>query len=631
MGVPLLDKTRCEKLIHLARERFDSDLSDAEQRILTQSAGSADADLPSEVDPQPAVRPELIRWLATNSEASNFIDQMVIRVWSATISGNLNFNCCRLLTRLEFRHCLFEGEVNLVSARAVDFCAYDSTFNKAVIAGRLTLDGPFIARDSRFLEEIVLTGARVGAEVDLSRAILERGLAASQIRINSGFSASGVRCANELNLAGAQIDAPLDLSRASLTSDRALSLNGAEVRNSVYLNYGFEALGLIDMRNANIGGALECQGAKLRAPNLALTMYCASVRNGVNLCDGFQSFGQIMMSNSSIGGDVNCSGAEIHSLPKAIRLDAARVTGNVYFSNNFRSSGEIDLRSVRIEGGLSCDGARLTASESALNLSHAHIRCGVSLGGGMESSGTVSMRNSIVGQGISCFGAQITAMGDALLMDEASIGGTVSLDGGFRSSGKISLMGAEICGDLSCVGASLTSSGDALIADKATIKGFVFLRAGFRADGQIRLASARIAGNLDCNNSTISKLSCVNAFLLNRRLRRLYLVRLLHLFRMRLHSFMRQLRIVLLRFDPRGIVRRRLLGDNRQRGNRAQNHNQEKPCKFLHRLPLNQFFVEVWPNCIPTPLSAEITRLGDSPHARAIRHFFASFTAGSPY
>lgn len=120
-------------------------------------------------------------------------------------------------------------------------------------------------------------------------------------------------------------------------------------------------------------------------------------------------------------------------------------------------------------------------------------------------------------------------------------------------------------------------------------------------------------------------------FLLHRRLRRPFLVRLLHLFGLRLHRLMRQFRIVLLRLDARRIIGRRLLGDNRQRGNRAQNHNQEKPRKFLHRLPLNQFFFEVWPNCIPTPLSAEITRLGDSPHARAIRHFFASFTAGSPY
>src|ERR1039457_2203616 len=76
---PLLDRIHAENLTELARKRFAYHLSDAELRVLRDSAISRDPYQPQTNAPRPEIRPELVRWLASDPEAVPFIDPKGIR------------------------------------------------------------------------------------------------------------------------------------------------------------------------------------------------------------------------------------------------------------------------------------------------------------------------------------------------------------------------------------------------------------------------------------------------------------------------------------------------------------------------------------------------------------------------
>ena len=111
--MPLLDKLRAQELERLARARFDANLTEAELRILRDSASSVDPPWPDENTPKPEIRAEFLRWLATDAEAAAHIDPRGIRVWGATVPGTLDLDECRVSARLDFRRCEFEEEINL--------------------------------------------------------------------------------------------------------------------------------------------------------------------------------------------------------------------------------------------------------------------------------------------------------------------------------------------------------------------------------------------------------------------------------------------------------------------------------------------------------------------------------------
>lgn len=114
--MPLIDQIREDKLIRLARTRFNSELWESEKKLLHDSASSEDPPEPGEDAPRPEVRAAFLRWLATDPEAASHIDPKGLRVYAATIPGELDLEECRVNPTLMFRRCDFQGEINLRSA-----------------------------------------------------------------------------------------------------------------------------------------------------------------------------------------------------------------------------------------------------------------------------------------------------------------------------------------------------------------------------------------------------------------------------------------------------------------------------------------------------------------------------------
>jgi hypothetical protein len=276
----LLDQTRADRLVHLARECFNPELSETELEILRNSSGSGDSPGTNEIGPLAKVSAELVRWLATDPQTLPFIDQRGIRVAGATFADKLNLWNCRVHSHLRLMHCTFHAEVYLRSAetRGVDFS--DSSFDKGISAAQLVAHGSLRLSRVRSSARLELIGAQVEGDLDCSGA----------------------------KLAPTKNDSP-DLAKhfagVAFTADRA-TIGGA-----VLMHEGFESSGEVRMVNTSIRSDLICYGAKFTTSKCALSMWRAEIGGAVYFERGFESSGTVSLSNAKVEGMVSCSGMKV--------------------------------------------------------------------------------------------------------------------------------------------------------------------------------------------------------------------------------------------------------------------------------------------------------------------------------
>jgi hypothetical protein len=179
-----------------------------------------------------------------------------------------------------------------------------------------------------------------------------------------------------LNLSLSRISAPLMFN--GCTFHGGFELNSAEV-TALYLfdcesKAGIRADGLttsgdiflrdlrssaeISLIGAQVGGDLDCGGAKLSATGHALSADRARITGGVFLNENFSSSGEIEFIGAQIGGSLECDGAKLSATGIALHADGARITGSVFLRNGFSSSGAIRFVGAQIESELDCDDAK---------------------------------------------------------------------------------------------------------------------------------------------------------------------------------------------------------------------------------------------------------------------------------
>jgi hypothetical protein len=256
-----LDKIREDKLIELAKTRFDPDLKLAELKVLRDSTSSEDLPLPDEKAPRPEVRADFLRWLATDPEAAPYIDPKGLRVYAATIPGKLDLRNCRIPVTLDFQRCSMKGEINLLSAETRGIYFLDSYFDGDITADEIDIHGPLILRRNSFSGTIRLLGAKIESDLDSTGAKLK-------------------------------------------ATGNALILDGSKIGGFVFLINGFESEGTIRMLGAKIERQLDCSGAKLKATGNALILDNVKIGGNVFLKNGFESEGTIRMQGAEIEGNL---------------------------------------------------------------------------------------------------------------------------------------------------------------------------------------------------------------------------------------------------------------------------------------------------------------------------------------
>lgn len=312
--MPLLDEIRANKLIELARERFDPVLTDTELKVLRDSARSTDPHVPEENAARPVIRSEFIRWLATDPHAAIEVDPKGLRVYGFTLATTLDLEECANLPALTFARCTIHEVINLRVAQVKGLYLFYCTVEKLLVADGLTVHGPLFLRD--------------------------------------------LYCPGTIRLPGAHIEGNLDCTGATLTNDdTTLSLEGAYVGGDVFLNDGFESAGPVRLLGIKIGGDLDCSGIKLTGEGQALVLDRAEIHGGVFFHENLTCSGEIRMPGVRIGGNLSCSGATFSSSGDALSLERVHVGGGAYFDKGFACLGTVGLAGATIGGDLAFFGA----------------------------------------------------------------------------------------------------------------------------------------------------------------------------------------------------------------------------------------------------------------------------------
>ena len=375
MIVPALEKAHFDCLIQLALSRFDANLSQAEARVIEHSVRSADFEPLDDSERKPTIRPEFLRWLATDPEAAALIDPKGIRVLSATIPGRLDLHACHISRPLKFLQCNFQEDICLATADLPAFYFMGGDVIKGILADGVTVHGPLFIKNVKSSGAIRLVGATIDGNLDCSGTILD-------------------------------------------VSETALILDGAKLRRSAFLHDGFNSSGEIRMLNAQIGGDLGFDGAQLTGIGRALSLDKVVIEGGMSLSDGFQSSGEIRLPGCQISGDLNCSGALLTAEGIALNLATADIHGHLFLRcdlsrdlrRDFRSSGQVCLHSAHIGNSVDCTGAVFTRAVTSILLEEATVGGTVYFCDGFESFGRVEVQGAKLHHDLVCEGATLLAL-----------------------------------------------------------------------------------------------------------------------------------------------------------------------------------------------------------------------------
>jgi hypothetical protein len=241
-----------------------------------------------------------------------------------------------------------------------------------------------------------------------------------------------------------------------------LYANNVILDKSLSLNHGTCMAGELELRNATIGGNLDCTGGRFENPGRdALIADQVRVKGDVSLSDGFYSTGDVRFARATIGGNLTCTGGRFENPNRdALTADRLRVRGSVFLNSTVDANG---------------------------NVQHP-----------FHATGTVRLFGATIGGDLTCTGGRFENPDrKALAADGIQVLGNIFLNNGFHATGEVTLPGATIDSDLVCDGGRFENpNGIALTAHRARIAGNLFNRDGFQTHGEVDFALARLGDTI---------------------------------------------------------------------------------------------------------------------------------------
>jgi hypothetical protein len=356
--MPPWDRTRFEAIVRIAGDHFGPILQ-SEAQVLAHSASSADLAIPTEDVPRPPIRPEFIRWLATDPDAAHFIDAKGIRIWSVTVPGRVDLQACRIPHQLVFLSCSLNEGILAITADVRALYVIGGESSGGLQADAIAVHGPLFVRNHTARGPICLVGSVVERNIDFTGTrllskqtalILDGATVEGSIFLHGGFESSG-----QVRMLNARIRGDLGCNGASLTATgKALSLDKVMIGGNMSLSEGFTSAGFVDLPGAQIVGDLDCGGASLTSKGVALNLASATIQGHVYLRNGFRCEGEICAHSTTVGKSFDCGGAALTESVTSVRLEKATVHGNVYFCEEFHATGRVELPGAELHGDLTC-------------------------------------------------------------------------------------------------------------------------------------------------------------------------------------------------------------------------------------------------------------------------------------
>jgi hypothetical protein len=353
------------------------------------------------------LRAEWLIWLCKDPKASALVTSRGIDIAGARVDGALDLAWAKIPFPLQTSGCAFTKNI-ILDQSSIRCLKLQATAIKGLQA-----DGLNVERDVLFTGGFRATGtvwlrnATISGTLDCNGGHFDRGEAGG-------------------------LDERLPPS---------LYLEQAKIGGGVYLENA-ELKGVVQLKDAEIGGDLDCEGAHfdgsaglpgqadnaLFAPSMKVTGNARFNRSWGSFND-FDANGQMVLRNATIGGNLDCYGGHF-SNPGSIAIDAlsVKVGADIWLRFGFNSIGEIRLNNATIGGNLDCNGGQFdNAGHNALSLNSANIQGSVLLGTYKEDDerarGFVRTRKNSVKKEVIDF-----AVKGNIVFLAATIGGVFELD-----------------------------------------------------------------------------------------------------------------------------------------------------------------------------------------------------------
>jgi hypothetical protein len=245
------------------------------------------------------IRSGLLRWLCVDEYARKEIDPHGLNIRGGKITGQLDLSFVTVPFPLQFQQCYFENQLNLYQSEIPGLYLTGSRVpginaGNSKIKGHLAMDEGFRCDGGVFLES-----AHIGADLHCSGGTFhnpyKNNLETGEWDSNSGsaLSADGVKVdgfvhlrrdpesertfqsEGEVRFVGAQVEGDLDCEGGKFSnlpmkefahSGVALNADRLIVKGSIFLRNGFDATGTVEMKDAQVGSVVDCEGGTFNNP-----------------------------------------------------------------------------------------------------------------------------------------------------------------------------------------------------------------------------------------------------------------------------------------------------------------------------------------------------------------------------
>lgn len=428
-----------------------------------------------------------------------------IRIRGARIVGLLDVSGAGVTCPLDLEHCYFDSEVRFAEAttkaiRLVGCRLPEFDGSRMRTDGGINLIGSTISRVLRLdrakvTGEVCLRGAAVGSGGGEAVVACDGLVVEGPLECNAGFSAQGV-----MQLRNAIIGGRLDLSESVLSNPGSIALRAGNVRVDGSIDATrIQVEGEFRLIDARVAGWMSLRGARLRnAGGRALAAGGISVEGGLWCHDNLLAEGEVRLIGARLGGNLILTGATLVN-PGGIALNLDRSTltdidatgltvtgGSVRFAGA-QTTGQIGFMDARLDPG---------PGQDAVNGDDASIG-GHLLMHRLHAAGAVSLRTCRIGGRIWLIKAELRNPGNIALRLSRSEVAADLFCGDSTIAGTVKLTGARVGSYAMFNGVRLSAPGDVAFDAKMLRAATLELRPATAIEGLVDLRQAKVDQYVD--------------------------------------------------------------------------------------------------------------------------------------
>jgi hypothetical protein len=260
---------------------------------------------------------------------------------------------CRVDGPVSFSEATIEGSLNCESAH----------FRKG-LAAELAKIGSEVFLHNGFKGEggVNFRGATIGGNLRCEQSHFTNpagpALAAESAKIDGGLLFYGSTAEGGLSFVAATIGRSVDLDGSRIANRGGWAFNAGEgkIGGDFLARNGFEATGAVNLLGATVGGNLEFDGAWISNPERR-ALQAERVNVGGNVffrpdwsLKPFRSEGEVTLMGAQIGGSLECQGARLNNTQKnALLADGCKIGGNAFLRDGFTADGAVDFQGAIVQ------------------------------------------------------------------------------------------------------------------------------------------------------------------------------------------------------------------------------------------------------------------------------------------